>query len=152
MCQYRYDYYGYCQHQEFILVKFCEDAVSLARVDRHQTRQTTEGAIVQAPSLDTTTVSLRAVETNLCVSEPSIVLTGEVDHSIYSLSTIIHIIVRLVVLYACALKILTLTRSSTMAPDTEETRLVPSSVPRHFLQNILTHLQQWLRPRICPGS
>lgn len=104
MCQYRYDYYGHCQHQEFILVKLCKDAVPLARIDKHQTQQNAEGAIVQALPLDTTTVSLCAVESNLCFTEPSIVLTGEVHHSIYSLNTIVHIIVRLVMLYACAFR------------------------------------------------
>jgi hypothetical protein len=102
MCQYRYDYYGYCQHQELILVKLCEDAIPLAHLDKHQTNHNTEGAIVQAPLIDTTTASLRTAESNLCITEPSIVLKGEVDCFIYSSSTIIHIIVRYVISYACA--------------------------------------------------
>jgi hypothetical protein len=101
MCQYRYDYYGYCQHQEFILVKLCEDAI-LAHLDKRQTNHNTEGAIVQASPIDTTTASLRAAESSLCINEPSIVLKGEVDCSIYSSSTIIHIIVRFVLSYAYA--------------------------------------------------
>lgn len=105
MCQYRYDYYGYCQHQEFILVKLCENAVSLARVDKHHTEPKAEGAIVQAPVLDTTSASLCAAESSLCITEPSIVLRGEVDHSIYSLSTIVHIIVRSVAPCAAHFKI-----------------------------------------------
>jgi hypothetical protein len=96
MCQYRYDYYGYCQHQEFILVKLCEEAISLARSDKHQTKHNTEGAIVQAPPTDTTTAPLRAAESNLCITKPSIVPDRGVDRSIYSSSTIIHIIVRFV--------------------------------------------------------
>jgi hypothetical protein len=104
MCQYRYDYYGYCQHQEFILVKLCEDAISLARSDKHQTKHNTEGAIVQAPPTDTTTAPLRVVESNFNTTKPSIVPGGEVDRPIYSSSTIIHIIVRFVVSHACAFK------------------------------------------------
>jgi hypothetical protein len=126
MCQYRYDYYGYCQHQEFILVKLCEDAISLARVDKHQTEHNAEGTIVQAPPADTTTAALYEAESNLCTTEPSIVLIGEVEHSIYSLSTITHIIVRFVAPCLCAFHILVLTYYSTMAPpDTPQTRLVP---------------------------
>jgi hypothetical protein len=96
MCQYRYDYYGYCQHQEFILVKLCEDAISLARSNKHQTKHSTEGAIVQAPPTDTTTASSRAAESNFNIPRPSIVPEEEVDRSIYSSSSIIHIIVRFV--------------------------------------------------------
>ncbi|KAI4844871.1 hypothetical protein E4T44_05947 [Aureobasidium sp. EXF-8845] len=119
MCQYRYDYYGYCQHQEFILVKLCEDAISLARSDKHQTKHNTEGAIVQAPPIDTTTASLRAAESNLCITKPSIVPDRKVDRSIYPSSTIIHIIV------------------STMAPESQETRLVPSPLLHTPIENIL---------------
>jgi hypothetical protein len=112
MCQYRYDYYGYCQHQEFILVKLCEDAISLARSDKHQTKNDTEGAIVQASSTDTTTASLRAAEFNFNITKPSIVPDREVGRRpIYSSSTIIHIIVRFVVSHACAFESLILTYS-----------------------------------------
>lgn len=96
MCQYQYHYYGYCQHQEFILVKLCEGAITLAHFDKHQQKHNTEGAIVKALPTDTTLASPCAAKLNFYTTEPSIVLTGQVDHSIYPSSIIIHIIVRFV--------------------------------------------------------
>ncbi|CAD0085166.1 unnamed protein product [Aureobasidium vineae] len=120
MCQYRYHYYGHCRHQEFILVKLCEGAVPLAHFDKHQQKHNTEGASVKAPPADTTAASLCAVESDLSNTEPSIVLTGEVDHSIHPSSNILHIVV------------------SAMAPDTNEMRLVSSLLSFDSVQNLLT--------------
>ncbi|KAI4715564.1 hypothetical protein E4T48_08244 [Aureobasidium sp. EXF-10727] len=120
MCQYRYHYYGHCRHQEFILVKLCEDAVPLAHLYQHQQKHNTEGASVKAPPADTTAASLRAIESDLSNTGPSIVLTGEVDHSIHPSSSVLHIIV------------------SAMAPDTNEMRSASSLLSFSFVQNLLT--------------
>lgn len=124
MCQYQYHYYGYCQHQEFILVKLCEGATTLAHFDKHQQKHNTEGAIVKALPTDTTPASLRTTEPNFCTTEPSIVLTGQVEHSIYQSSIIIHTIVRFVPPCNRTSDMLNLICSSAMAPDTNEMRLV----------------------------
>ncbi|KAH0001828.1 XLF-domain-containing protein, partial [Aureobasidium melanogenum] len=92
MCQYQYHYYGYCQHQEFILVKLCEGAISLAHFDKHQQKHNTEVATGKALPTNTTPTSSCAAKLDFCITEPSIVLTGQVDHSIYPSSSIIHII------------------------------------------------------------
>ncbi|THW02571.1 hypothetical protein D6D26_04184 [Aureobasidium pullulans] len=60
MCQYQYHYYGHCQHQEFILVKFCERAAPLAQPEEQQEDIKTEAATVQAPPADETSTSSSA--------------------------------------------------------------------------------------------
>ncbi|KAH0369322.1 XLF-domain-containing protein, partial [Aureobasidium melanogenum] len=88
-----YHYYGYCKHQEFILVKLCEGTISLAHFDEHRPIHNTEVATDKALPTNTTPASLCAAKSNFYITEPSIVLTGQVDHSIYPSSNIIHIIV-----------------------------------------------------------
>ncbi|KAH0403814.1 XLF-domain-containing protein, partial [Aureobasidium melanogenum] len=79
-------------HQEFILVKLCEGATSLAHFDKHQQNHNTEVATGKALPTNTTPASSCAAKLDFCITEPSIVLTGQVDHSIYPSSSIIHII------------------------------------------------------------
>ncbi|KAK6003798.1 hypothetical protein QM012_009569 [Aureobasidium pullulans] len=93
MCQYQYHYYGHCQHQEFILVKLCEGTSPLAHIDKHQQNHNTEGAIGKALPTNTTPASSCAAKSDFCITQPSIVLTGQVENSIYSSGNIIHIIV-----------------------------------------------------------
>ncbi|KAG9673602.1 XLF-domain-containing protein, partial [Aureobasidium melanogenum] len=80
-------------HQEFILVKLCEGATSLAHFDKHQQKHNPEVATGKALPTNTTPASSCAAKLDFCTTEPSIVLTGQVDHSIYPSSSIIHIIV-----------------------------------------------------------
>lgn len=151
MCQYQYHYYGYCQHQELLLVKLCERAIALAHFDKHQQKHDTEGAIVEALSTDTTPASPCAAELNFCNTDPSIVLTGQVDHSIYPSSNIIHIIVRFVPPCNRTSEMLNLTCSSIMAPDTNEMGSVPIIVWLVCTVEV-TDCQQRPRSEICPGS
>ncbi|KAG9946778.1 XLF-domain-containing protein, partial [Aureobasidium melanogenum] len=83
----------YCKHQEFILVKLCEGTISLAHFNnKHQPTHDTEVATDKALLINTTPALSFAAKSDSCTT-PSIVLTGQVDHSIYPSSNIIHIIV-----------------------------------------------------------
>jgi hypothetical protein len=150
MCQYQYHYYGYCQHQEFILVKLCEGAISLAHFDKHRQNHNTEVATGKALPTNTTPASSCAAKLDFCITEPSIVLTGQVDHSIYPSSSIIHIIVRFVLSCNRTSDMLSLTCSSAMALDTHEMRFVP--VTALLLYTKIADYHQRPRAGICTGG
>lgn len=123
MCQYQYHYYSYCKHQEFILVKLCEGTISLAHFNKHQPTHNTEVATDKALPINTSPALSFAAKSDSCTT-PSIVLTGQVDHSIYPSSNIIHIIVRFVLSFDRTSDLPNLTCSSAMALDSHGMRFV----------------------------
>lgn len=149
MCQYQYHYYGYCKHQEFILVKLCEGTISLAHLNKHRPTHNTEVATDKALPTDTTHASSLTAKSDFCTT-PSIVLTGQVDHSIYPSSNIIHIIVRFVLSSNLTSGLPDLTCFSAMALDTHEMRLV--FIVALLLCATVADYHQRPRAGICTGS
>ncbi|KAG9957267.1 XLF-domain-containing protein, partial [Aureobasidium melanogenum] len=64
-----------------------------SREDMSEQKHNTEVATGKALPTNTTPASSCAAKLDFCITEPSIVLTGQVDNSIYPSSSIIHIIV-----------------------------------------------------------
>lgn len=92
MCQYQYHYYGHCQHQEFILVKFCERAAPLAQPEEQQEDIKTEAATVQAPPADETSTSPSAANSQTHSPTDNIGVSFNNNH--HPLSNILKIVDR----------------------------------------------------------